>query len=167
MIGQTQDLELHLDPDQGELLDPGPDDEAIAESKRAFEVHVRGRHEPAIPLFLELGHGHFIATLHLVETGGEHIVHVATAVHVLIHVDIVRPNLQLRFKFRIDELRVNRGSISGGRNRVVHKRESARGRRSGSKEKAPGKTGAAPTPRTPQEDRLNSCRSQERIRSFS
>jgi len=36
-VRRALDLELHLHPDEGEPLDPGANDETVAEPERAFE----------------------------------------------------------------------------------------------------------------------------------
>src|SRR5581483_8134635 len=39
LVRRPFDLELHLHPDEREPLDPGADDETVAEPERTFEVH--------------------------------------------------------------------------------------------------------------------------------
>ena len=96
------DLETHPHGVGGEFLDPGAHDETVAQAEWAQEVHLDGGHVPAEASPDELLPRHPVAARHLVVAGGEHIIHVAAAVHVLEQVDVVRPHLQLGFEFGVD-----------------------------------------------------------------
>jgi hypothetical protein len=47
----------------------------------------------------KLAHGHFVTAFHLVEPSCQDIIHIPTAMHMLVHVYIVWSNLKDGFKF--------------------------------------------------------------------
>ena len=113
---QMIDFKTHPQADERKILDPAADNETVAEIQGPLEIHLRGGNEPAVALFLKLNHRHTVAALHLVEPRSQHIIQISAAMHMLIHVDVIRPHLQLRFKFGINQrnsmgLFANSGSL--------------------------------------------------------
>jgi hypothetical protein len=56
-------------------------------------------HNPRITEGNKLFHLHFVATLHLVVTSGKDVIQISRVVNVIIHVDVVRPDLEFGLKF--------------------------------------------------------------------
>jgi hypothetical protein len=81
-----------------QILNPGADDEIIAQAERSFEFEMASADEPAVAGLNELLHRHVVTSRHLIVTRRQHIVQVTTGMHVLVHVDVVGAYLQFGFE---------------------------------------------------------------------
>src|SRR5262245_15191821 len=85
------------------IFHPRAHHEKLSQAERSFELDVRRPDVPTEPRFDEFLHRHLVAAGHLIVTRGQHVIHVTTGVDVLVHVDVVRTNLQFGFKFGFAE----------------------------------------------------------------
>ncbi len=99
VLAENFKVDIHSVPEQ--CINPRPDDEAIPQPKRTFVIHVRRSNHPAKSYLYELFHRHLVASFHLIVASREHIIEVLAIVDVLVHVDVIRTNLQLSLEFRM------------------------------------------------------------------
>jgi hypothetical protein len=93
-----KNLEAHMHAVFHYLFDPGPDNNFVAESERALVFNVRGIHYPSVPKRNEFLHRHFVAALHLIVPCGKNVIQIPRIVDVLVHVNVVGPNLEFGFE---------------------------------------------------------------------
>jgi hypothetical protein len=89
---------MHIHPVIVNFFDPRPHNEGLAETERTLILDMGGLYDPTEPQFKEFLHGHLVATFHLIVSGGQDIVKISAVMDMLVHVDIIRPDLELGFK---------------------------------------------------------------------
>ena len=73
----------------------------FAHFQRALIIHVHFAHQPSKAPVEEFIHTKAIAALHLVVTGGKHIVEILAVMHMVVHIYIIRAYAELRLVGRI------------------------------------------------------------------
>ncbi len=83
------------------MFDPRAHHHPVTPSQGPLILNRGGRHKPTQPQSRKGLHRHPITALHLVKPRRQDVIEVASAVNVLIKIDIVRPDGEFGFKFSV------------------------------------------------------------------